>query len=262
MDNTIRLILGNKTVRTEAGELVSFTQDNYEYIHQKGSPGWRSSDTEMFPIIGPTSGANFRVQTPEGMAVQDQHGLLRELAYVLAEQTPTKAVFVKKYAANTKVKNSKYPEKSTEELLFWPYDFEFTKRIELTAKGVVVSFNISGVAGMPFMLGYHPAFKIRTSDALVKTDMQTLSIAEVMAVGDRALHIPNCQNIQLLDEKGLEISTEGFGDVMLWAPVPTMICIEPITFYPYAAAQDNLHSGFTALGTESARFSVFLKPLK
>ena len=57
------VILKNKKTKVviENGELISFQKDNNEYIHQKGSKGWGSSDIEMFPIIGPLSKNNYTV---------------------------------------------------------------------------------------------------------------------------------------------------------------------------------------------------------
>lgn len=59
----------------DQGELVSYVFSGHQFMHQKGSPGWGSTDTEMFPIIGPVNEADFRVKTPKGKAIQDQHGL-------------------------------------------------------------------------------------------------------------------------------------------------------------------------------------------
>ena len=73
----------NSQVIIEKGELISYCVENQEYIHQKGNKGWRNSDDEMFPIIGPVSENNFRVQTKNGDAIQDQHGMLREMEYSL-----------------------------------------------------------------------------------------------------------------------------------------------------------------------------------
>lgn len=52
-------------VQINAGELVSLIKNKHEFIHQKGSPGWSHSDTEMFPVIGPTDDAQFKVKTPQ-----------------------------------------------------------------------------------------------------------------------------------------------------------------------------------------------------
>ena len=89
------------------GELIGYRVGDFEYMHQKGSPGWRSTDTEMFPIIGPTADAHFEVRTSRGIAVQDQHGLLREMPYELMEQSDSHAIFRKTYSAGTKIINSK-----------------------------------------------------------------------------------------------------------------------------------------------------------
>lgn len=255
------LNLTNKKVLIEAGELVSYKIDGHEYIHQKGSPGWRNSDTEMFPIIGPTSEADFQVKTPRGKAVQDQHGLLRELDYVLISKSLTEVVYQKEYAANTKVTNSKYPEKSTAEQLFWPYDFNFQKSFSLLDDGLEISFKIIGEEGMPFMLGYHPAFKLHVENPSIEVNEKVISLEEVLAVGNRALQVPNCENILLKDKKNLSIKTEGFGNFMLWTEVPNMVCIEPITFYPYAVGADKLHMGFDELKQGPRVFKVFLSSI-
>lgn len=252
----------NQTVKIDAGELVSYQVSGHEFIHQKGSPGWRSSDTEMFPIIGPTNEAGFKVSTSKGKAVQDQHGLLREMTYELVHQTETEVSFIKKYSAKTEIKNSKYPAKSTAEKLTWPYDFEFNKSFELNDKGLIVTFKITGEQGMPFMLGYHPAFKIHTQSPLITTDAKEVTLPEVLAVGSRALQISGCTKIMLEDEKKLEISTEGFKSFMLWTEVSNMICIEPITFYPYAVEQENLHKGFQKLMAKESVFKVHINPKK
>ena len=255
------IILGDKKVLIEAGELVGYKVSGHEFIHQKGSPGWRSSDTEMFPIIGPTDEAGFEVETPRGKAVQDQHGLLRELDYVLISKSKIEAVYQKKYVANTEVTNSKYPEKSTAEQLSWPYDFNFQKSFSLSEEGLEISFKIEGENGMPFMMGYHPAFMLHLENPSIEANEKVISLEEVLAVGSRALQVANCEKIILKDKKELAITTEGFGNFMLWTEVPNMVCIEPITFYPYAVEAAKLYSGFDVLEIGSKVFKVFLSSI-
>ena len=261
MSKITTLKVGDQHVKIEDGELVGYQVSGHEFMHQKGNPGWRSVDTEMFPLIGPTSEADFKVKTPKGFAIQDQHGLLREMKYKIVGNTDSKAVFVKKYTANTTVLNSKYPTKSTAEKLAWPYNFEFVKTFELIDGALNVSFTISGEEGMPFMLGYHPAFMLHTKNAIISAGKQNITIPEVMAVGSRALQIPNIDIVTLKDERTLQITSEGFSHFMLWTEVPNMVCIEPITFYPYAVSQDNLAEGFMVLKNEPMLFKVKLKPL-
>nr|WP_298999940.1 aldose 1-epimerase [uncultured Allomuricauda sp.] len=251
------LVLDNQIVRIDAGELVGFEANGLEYIHQKGSPGWGSADTEMFPIIGPVTNADYVVKTPKGNGVMDQHGLLRLMDYDLVSISNTHAVFKKVYVADTPVKNKKYPEKSDVEYLTWPYGFEFEKHYTLTPKGLEILFKIAGDAGMPFMLGYHPAFKLHTDAPVIVAGKKQITLDEVLAVGSRALQVANCTSITLQDKGEITISTEGFGHFMCWTEVGNMVCIEPISFYPYAVEEKNLHEGFQQLKDE-AQFKVIL----
>ena len=249
----------HQVVKIDQGELVSYLVDQHEYIHQKGSPGWGSSDAEMFPIIGPVNEANFRVTVPKGVAVQDQHGLLRQFAYTLTAHDNVSAVFEKRYKAGTAIRNSKYPEKSTEEWMSWPYDFVFNKGFILEEDGLRIQFDITGEAGMPFMLGYHPAFKLHAKAPIIQTTTNKITLPEILAVGNRAFEVPNCEEITLLDKRNLTIKTNGFGHFMCWTEVENMVCIEPISFYPYQLEQNQLHQGFQQL-ENTASFSVVLHP--
>jgi len=256
----VNLKFDGQTSKIDAGELVSYKVDGHEFIHQKGSSGWRNSDTEMFPIIGPTADTGFLVETPKGNAVQDQHGLLRELEYIVTDKTEDSMNLVKEYRANSKVKNSKYPDKSTAAELFWPYDFKFQKSFHLKKDGLHISFTIEGEQGMPFMLGYHPAFKLHSENVHIDANGNSIGIPEIIKVGSRAMQVPDCESVVLNDGRNLAISTEGFGNFMLWTEVDNMVCIEPITFYPYAVEQKNLHKGFFELNADNGKFKVHLQP--
>ncbi|WP_299486336.1 aldose 1-epimerase [uncultured Allomuricauda sp.] len=255
----ITLKCGNCTTRIDKGELVGLSHDEHEFIHQKGSPGWRSADTEMFPIIGPLDKAGFRIQVPRSTAIQDQHGLLRELEYELISKSDTSATFKKEYKAGTPIKNSKFPEKSPKQWQLWPYSFGFEKSFELKEDQLEITFKISGERDTPFMLGYHPAFKLHTNQPTIVTDSQKITLDEVLAVGSRAFQVADTESITLKDERDIRIETEGFGHFMCWTEVNNMICIEPITFYPYAVEQTELHEGFQYLGDTEAVFKVRLK---
>lgn len=254
------LTLKGQKVRIDHGELVGYEVNGHEFIHQKGSPGWRSSDTEMFPIIGPTNEAGYTVNTPRGKAAQDQHGLLREMSYTRLNNSTTKAGYQKEYKAGTKISNSKYPEKSVQEKLSWPYSFTFTKIFELTQKGLEIKFGIMGEEGMPFMLGYHPAFKIYSENAQIMAGTKVITIPEIIAVGNRAMLVEDRSEIAVSDQEDINIISKGFKHFMLWTPVPNMVCVEPITFYPYAVQQNRLDKGFTQLSKNGATFSVKLLP--
>ena len=246
-------------VTIDAGELIGYKVAGHEYIHQKGSPGWGSSDTEMFPIIGPTAANGFMVETPKGATVQDQHGLLREMEYQTISKSDTKAIFGKTYRARTPVENSKFPLKSNKQWLSWPYNFSFEKAFRLSDKGLEITFTIAGDRDSPYMLGYHPAFRIVTEHPMILAEDRQITLDEVLEVGSRALQIPDCEALILKDKNELSIRTEGFGHFMLWTEVRNMICIEPITFYPYAVEPKNLHEGFAYVYDEPKQFKVYIE---
>ena len=230
------VILKNKKTRVviENGELISFQKDNNEYIHQKGSKGWRNSDIEMFPIIGPLSKNNFSVQTKKGTAIQDQHGLLRELPYTLISSSDDTAKFTKRYKKNTAIKNSKFPKKSTEEEVFWPFDFIFEKQFTLVDTLLKIDFVITSEKGMPFMLGYHPAFLLSdTGKETVIARGEKISLNTIYKAGHNAFPVLNSSAVTLenIGKSNLDLSITGFNNFMLWTPANNMLCIEPITQY-------------------------------
>ena len=230
------VILKNKKAQVviENGELISFQKDNNEYIHQKGSKGWRNSDIEMFPIIGPLSKNNFSVQTKKGTAIQDQHGLLRELPYTLISSSDDTAKFTKRYKKNTAIKNSKFPKKSTEEEVFWPFDFIFEKQFTLVDTLLKIDFVITSEKGMPFMLGYHPAFLLSdTGKETVIARGEKISLNTIYKAGHNAFPVLNSSAVTLenIGKSNLDLSITGFNNFMLWTPANNMLCIEPITQY-------------------------------
>lgn len=252
------------TVVIDQGELISYSKYGEELIHQKGDRGWRNADTEMFPIIGPTEANDFIVNTSRGPAVQDQHGLLRELNYEMLSRTSSSADYLKSYDKNTPVLNSKYPEKSTEEKISWPYSFGFKKKFNLTDDALSIYFEIKGEPGMPFMLGYHPAFKLSGKNTeSFQTTTKQMTLQDILDVGSIAFPALNADEISLIKKEGyhINISTKGFNNFMLWTEVPNMVCIEPITAYPYTgekALGENLFRKCTGLD----HFEVVIHPYK
>ncbi|MDX1315289.1 MAG: aldose 1-epimerase [Eudoraea sp.] len=250
----------NHRVRIDQGELVGYSFGELELIHQKGKPGWSHSDTEMFPIIGPTSETGYRVQVPKGNAIQDQHGLLRELDYESMVLSENSASYRKTYTAGTVVKNSKYPDRSPMQYLIWPYSFEFTKKFDLDDKGLTISFEVQGDLDMPFMLGYHPAFNLRTAKPKILAAGLEISLEEVIMAGSKALEVAGANELFLEDQARIQIKTNGFDNFMLWTEVPNMLCIEPVTYYPYTKPQQFLHEGFDYMDRDGKTYSVSIIP--
>ena len=253
----------NSLVIIDNGELVSFTVNGIEFIHQKGNKGWRKSDDEMFPIIGPTAKNNFRVHTKKGDAIQDQHGLLRELDYQLISNNEFTAIFKKDYKANTKINNSKFPEKSSEEFLTWPFYFSFEKHFKIENSELKIDFVILSEKEMPFMLGYHPAFLLsNTGKETFESDHKIYTLQDVYKAGSNAFPILNTDTIVLknIDKPHLEITTKGFNNFMLWTEVDNMVCIEPITQYTSYTDQKFSEKNMSLTSSKDI-FSVTIKIL-
>ena len=264
MSTPILLSNTNFKVLIDKGELISFKNNTDEFIHQKGNKGWRKSDDEMFPVIGPTSKNNFRVETKAGTSILDQHGLLRELDYVLVDTNKTTATFKKEYKKNTIVKNSKFPEKSSEAYLNWTYDFIFEKKFTLHKNSLTIDFIISSKKDMPFMLGYHPAFLLsNTTEEIIEINDKKFTINEVLKAGSNAFPILNTNKLILKnkDKNDVEISTSGFNNFMLWTEVNNMLCIEPITHYTSFSDQKYSEKNMLLSKGDNNIFSVCIKVL-
>jgi len=261
MSSTILLKNKNSNVTIEKGELISFLKDNKQYIHQKGNKGWRNSDDEMFPVIGPTVKNNFRVHTKNGDAILDQHGLLRELEYTLVSSDENSAKFIKEYKKNTLINNSKFPAKSTEEKLSWPFDFTFEKIFTLKNDVLNIQFIITADVNMPFMLGYHPAFMLSdTGKETLKSGSEKITLKDIYKAGSNAFPVLGTDKIILenIDRNNLEITTKGFNNFMLWTEVDNMLCIEPITQYTSYTDQKFSEENMS-LSTGKNEFSVTIK---
>lgn len=253
----------NSVIKINKGELISFQKNNQEYIHQKGSKGWRNSDDEMFPVIGPTSKNNFRVHTKNGDAILDQHGLLREMEYSLVSSNENSANFIKKYKKNTQITNSKFPVKSSEENLFWPFDFSFQKNFTLENGVLKIDFIIESEKGMPFMLGYHPAFLLSNfGKETLESNGTKIILSDIYKAGADAYSVLNSDKIILknINRQNLEITTKGFNNFMLWTEVDNMLCIEPITQYPSYSDQKYSEENMR-LSEGKNTFSVTIKVL-
>ncbi len=264
MLNSVVLLSPNRKsqVVINNGELVSYQKFDIEFIHPKEDLGWDHSDTEMFPIVGSTQANNFKVSTPKGECIQDQHGLLRNLDYTLLKNDRINATFKKHYLKNTKINNPKYPSKSTKKEVFWSYDFNFTKKFTLSNDSLKIQFKIESEKGMPFMFGYHPAFNIKGKNiAYCSVNNQKITIADILKAGSNAFPILHQNKLSLFNGNyGLELTTEGFNNFMLWTEVENMICIEPITQYTIKTQDYSEKNMRVSNGKE--KFTVLLKPFK
>jgi galactose mutarotase-like enzyme len=168
---------------------------------------------------------------------------------------------MKIYKKSTWIKNSKFPAKSTEENLFWPFDFTFEKNFTLENDVLKIEFIINSEEGMPFMLGYHPAFLLSNNgNETLESNDTKITLAEIYKAGHNAFPVLNSDKIilQNSDKNHLEISTTGFDNFMLWTEVDNMLCIEPISQYTSFTDQKFSEENMT-LSKGKNIFSIQLK---
>ena len=90
------------------------------------------------------------------------------------------------------------------------------------------------------MLGYHPAFKLSgNNDEIFKFKEEQLTLQDILDVGSIAYPALGTHEITLVKANGYNvlIKTQGFDNFMLWTEVPNMVCIEPISAYPYTGGK-------------------------
>ncbi len=115
------------------------------------------------------------------------------------------------------------------------------------------------------MLGYHPAFNLSGNETeICKTKSQEVTLQKIMDGGSTAYPVLNTQEIKLIKTKGFNIGikTEGFNNFMLWTEVPNMLCIEPITAYPYTEGELQLSKKLFNISNRKDYFEVVITPFK
>ncbi|MFT4244431.1 MAG: aldose 1-epimerase [Candidatus Woesearchaeota archaeon] len=238
------LISPNKNLKAiiEGGELISFNFLGEELIHDK-KKGWNNSDTEMFPIVGPTEKTNFKITTPKGEAILDQHGIARLINFQRTHKTRQKIRYSKFYNAYSNLQNPKAsPNKLNPQIVFWPYDFEIIKTLDISNEKLTIEFIIKCDTTMPYMFGYHPAFKLsgKKEEFIYLDKKLNLYYGEVEEQGNFAYQVNNLSTVQLIRKDrnlNIEIKTYGFENMMFWTNDSSMICIEPITHPPFTRTQ-------------------------
>jgi hypothetical protein len=255
---------GSLTASIHNGRLVSFTKDSLEYLHGGGKPseyqneiekkGWQNSEIIMFPVICAVD--EFKVRVNQNEYPMDQHGIARVLPFEIKNQTEDSILLVQRYGSSTLVDNPKHKKDSTHpELLEWPFSYTIEKKIELREKKIVVTLTVTNLSfkAMPYMFGWHPAFKVLGSPEGTKitANNKEYSLKEIVKVSqeDMAVVLFGGEKVTYKDDnlgKGFELVSSGFGNVMLGSPneEDRMFFIEPISQQSVRKkAQEYFYSG-------------------
>ena len=284
-EDLITLQNGNLQVGIYEGNIVSIFKDGREYMHGGSKPeflktaedqaGWDKSEIVMFPVIGPIK--NYGVKFEERIIPLDQHGLTRCFPFHLAAKKADYIKLVQEYQSNTPIINAKYEfGKNRPQYLHWPFSYLLEKEIIVDAQEVKVIFSITNNTekNMPYMFGWHPAFKIMGDKQLgiFEINEQTYTLGEVIKASQEnmAMQVKGANVVTYTNKEtnyGITVSSVGYGNAMLWCPSngSSMFCIEPVTNLPLPEqSQEYLLSNQveTLLPLETKKYLVVIKPFK
>ena len=134
-------------VNENGAELASIqsVRTGLEYMWEADPTYWHRHSCILFPVIGRTNQSVIRINNKD--YPMSMHGIVRDRAFELIEQSSTKMTFA--FVSD---------EKSQVE---FPFDFEIRAIYEIENNICHVTYEVynEGVEEMPFSIGAHPAFK-------------------------------------------------------------------------------------------------------
>ncbi|MBW2991362.1 hypothetical protein KY348_06710 [Candidatus Woesearchaeota archaeon] len=274
------------------GQIVGISKDRVQFMHGGGlldllkteedKKGWQNSEIVMFPVVGPVK--DYQVQIGKDTHPMDQHGISRILGFGNINVQPNMAFLTQIHDGKTLLPNPKHEkDKTRPESLDWPFRYKLNKIIYPESEEILkVRFYLKGPnkKNMPYMLGWHPAFKMHgpASEGVFynltnQSPVHRVTLEEVIEASNSkegALKLEGMRDIRYMNRqagRGISIYTTGFDHLMLWCPGKEsgMFCIEPVTHIPSLEKQTKPH--FTDKDThnvlkrkEAEEYSVKIMP--
>jgi galactose mutarotase-like enzyme len=251
-------------VNNENAQLVSLQRDKVEYMHGGGLPeeqksaedkkGWQNSEIVMFPIVGPAK--ENKIIIHGGEYPLGQHGIARHLPWSIMSQNAQGITFLQEYDANEPVQHGKmaFP-------MAWSHAYSMEKTYRLEKEKFVAEFSIQNRSStpMPFMLGWHPAFRMsdKKESVTITANDQTITLDQVLEASMKsALFVTGKEIMYTDDEKSFTVRSD-MGKFMLWSPADTLLlCIEPVTDFLDKSGLTGIPGHFSILPEHEAKFYV------
>jgi 3-deoxy-D-manno-octulosonate 8-phosphate phosphatase KdsC-like HAD superfamily phosphatase/dTDP-glucose pyrophosphorylase/galactose mutarotase-like enzyme len=244
-DEMITLSCEKVKVSVYNGKICSIKKGGEEFMHGSSKPhnlqniedkkGWNKSEIVMFPTIGAMN--EFHTNLNGFKVPLDQHGLARNIPFKVHSKKSNYLKLIQKYSSNTLIKNQKFEaENGHPKFLSWPFSFVLEKEIEIIDDHVYIRFSIENKSQqeMPFMLGWHPAFKILKEGEFSIADKK-FSLNDVLEGSKQIALFAQGDTLEYSNgKKKIVVNAKGFGKMILWSPgrETGMCCIEPVTHLP------------------------------
>lgn len=250
MSELVTLKSGDSKAEILDGKLVGFENNGIQYIHGGGKPdnlktpedenGWQDSEIIMFPVVGIAAG--HKVKIGDSYFKHSLHGISQFLEFKETRKEGAYVEFIQHYDGKTPLKNPEYKKnRNCPECLEWPFEFEIKKSIKLREGELRVGIYLTNKSkkDMPYMLGFHPAFKVLGNPnfgAFVESKKK-YALEEIVKDSDTvgAFFMKGINHIFYKnDDKTIEVLSKNFDDMMIWSPGMNsgMFCIEPLTNLP------------------------------
>jgi galactose mutarotase-like enzyme len=259
-------------INADNQQLVSLKQGDTEYLHGGGKHpdsqteqdkiGWGNSELVMFPIVGPAHKGVLELD--EGAAALGQHGFARHIQWEQVSASDTAVRYRYSHRADAPIRNTKKPSDTEPQTLTWPFPVLLEKLYELTSHGFTAHFTIQnlGTKAMPYMLGWHPAFRVSETAAVKTLDsqgvMETYTLEAIRAASKSGAQTTRSSHATLLsDDRVVHIHTN-MPYFMLWSPEGApFVCIEPVTGLQHPQRK-NLHGEHVLQPGQIAHYDVHI----
>jgi len=134
------------TINTKGAELISFKNEDREFIWEGNPEFWGKHSPVLFPIVGTLKNNEF--QYSEEKYTLSRHGFARDMEFIIKEQSENKIIF------------SLEPSDAT--LKNYPFIFELQLVYILEENKLTIQYKVLNKDNkeMPFSIGAHPAFAL------------------------------------------------------------------------------------------------------
>lgn len=246
------------TAIRQGGEVQSVTaKSGVELLWDGKADIWAGHAPVCFPWCGVMADGWYEAEGRQ-ITAKNRHGFARNLEHQIVRQSASAMTFRLDWAGE---EGSMFP---------WPCRLETTHQVlGSTVTTTCVATN-KGTTPMPMQLGFHPGFRCPILPGDAMTDYQfrfqtgkVIPIEAHLFDNDSILFQDTGDFVRLERTDGeayLEVSTAGFGWVLLWSKpgVPGFVCIEPWQGYPGPEHDPFQRPGAVALAPGESR-SVTLK---
>ncbi len=226
-------------INPENAQIYSLVANGVDVMWPGGAPslyrpniGWQNSDIVMFPIVGSAPDKERNAIHINGKEFRlGQHGLLRDMKdFTLIDHGSDFAEFEYYYEAMSEVERPAANGKPRL-LQSFPFSFNLRKRYSIDLKGAlrlrVLLTDGYAHLPMPYMLGWHPAFRTVASGRLL-TDHVNLTLDDVRNEKDSVMDLPYESSIQYWNPEFSFVLRHTFGHMQVWS-TEACTAIEPIT---------------------------------